>query len=60
MMAGYICPYCLNDTDGPARSDGCDKCDELENRAFEQAHSDYWEEFFDTETTDLLDIEDLL
>ena len=59
-MAGYICPYCLSDSDGPVGSEGCSKCDELEDKAFEQVQSDYWEELFETEVTDILDIEDLL
>ena len=59
-MAGYICPYCLNDSDGPVGPEGCAKCDELEDKAFEQVQSGYWEELFETETTDILDVEDLL
>ncbi len=60
-MAGYVCPFCLSSTDGPYDPDeGCKKCEELEDQSFEQATSLYWEEFFDTEVTDLLDIEDLM
>ncbi|HEC65105.1 hypothetical protein LCGC14_3013040 [marine sediment metagenome] len=60
-MVGYVCPFCLSPTDGPYNPDeGCIRCDEFEDKAFEQATSQYWEEFFDTETTDMLDIEDLL
>ncbi len=57
-MPGYICPYCLSDSDGPVGPDGCVKCDELEDKAFEQASSDYWED--ENFNDDLLDFNDFL
>jgi hypothetical protein len=60
-MPGYICPYCLSDSDGPVGPDGCNKCDDYEDQAFEQAQSDFWEDTNDFGLDDdLLDLEDFV
>lgn len=44
-MDGYVCPFCFADTDGPVGPEGCDHCQELEEEAYAQASSDYWEDY---------------
>ncbi len=57
MDGGYICPFCLGDTDGPPGPDGCENCLDLEDRAFEQASSGYWETEIMSDELDILDFD---